>query len=70
MRTSVPCATTGAFVAINIKDDPKAMTRAWGRSHTFQCPHCDQKHVVKYRDAYVEGVLSGFEQDFGLKVAP
>jgi hypothetical protein len=71
MRTSVQCPTTTALIAVNIKDDAKSVSQGWGRSLSLQCPHCGERHVVRYRDVYIEGVLSGFQGDLDrlLKIA-
>jgi hypothetical protein len=65
MRTSVQCPTTAGLVTVNIKDDAKSVNQGWRRSLKLQCPHCGDVHVVRYSDAYIEGVLSGFEGDLG-----
>jgi hypothetical protein len=64
MRATVRCPATDAPITITIKDDKQTVFQGWNRSLSMQCPHCKQAHEVKYRDAYVEGVLSGFQDEF------
>jgi hypothetical protein len=70
MRTTVECPNTAARVTINIKDDKLAVNHAWNRSLSLQCPHCNQKHIIRYRDAYIEGVLAGFAGDLDQLLMP
>jgi hypothetical protein len=70
MRTTVECPNTFARVTINIRDDKKAVNQGWNRSVSLQCPHCNKQHVIKYRDAYIEGVLSGIQGDLEQLLRP
>jgi hypothetical protein len=70
MRTTVECPNTAGRVTINIKDDKMAVNQAWNRSMSLQCPHCNQSHIIRYRDAYIEGVLAGFAGDLDQLLRP
>jgi hypothetical protein len=70
MRTTVECPNTLARVTINIKDDKQAVNQGWNRSVSLRCPHCNMKHVIRYRDAYVEGVLAGIQGDLEQLLIP
>jgi hypothetical protein len=70
MRTTVECPNTAARVTINIQDDKMAVNHSWNRSVSLHCPHCNQKHVIRYRDAYIEGVLAGFAGDLEQLLRP
>ena len=74
MRTSIQCPTTAAVVSINIRDDRQSVLKGWNRSFKVHCPHCGEAHIARYRDMYIDGVLTGFQGDFdgllGLNVKP
>ena len=63
MRTSFWCPTTAALITVNLKDDAKSVRHGWRRSVNLKCPHCGEMHAVRYRDMYVDGVLSEFRAD-------
>jgi hypothetical protein len=64
MRTSIQCPTTALAVSVDIPDDRKFVLTRWDSSCQVQCPHCGEPHIARYREMYVEGVLSGFQGDF------
>ena len=64
MRTSIRCPKTAATISIQLNDDRKTVRSGWNRSLTVKCPHCGETHIARYRDVYVDGVLSGFQGDF------
>jgi hypothetical protein len=64
MQTSLQCPTTGATVTLNLKDDRQTIFHDWDRPVEVRCPHCGKVHLSRYRDMYVEGVLSNLHDDF------
>jgi hypothetical protein len=64
MRTSFRCPTTAALVNLNLKDDAKSVRGGWSKHVELLCPHCGRLHAARYRDMYVDGVLTGFQDDF------
>jgi hypothetical protein len=70
MRTTIECPTTGALLTINVKDDKSAVGQGWNRSLSVQCPHCNQPHAIRYKDAYMEGVLAGIQGNLDQLLKP
>ena len=63
MRSSIECSVTQSTVRVNLPDDRETMLEGWDRSVIIQCPHCGREHTARYRDMYVEGVISGLAGD-------
>lgn len=64
MRISFECPATAAPIALDLKDDRQTVLEGWNRPVRVNCPHCGGLHMTRYRDVYVEGVLSGLAGDF------
>jgi hypothetical protein len=64
MLTSFRCPITDATVRLDLKDDRQTMLHDWNRSVEVRCPRCGKVHLSRYRDMYVEGVLSNLHDDF------
>lgn len=59
MRTFVRCPSTAAQIPFDFPDDRQTVLTRWGDSLSAKCPGCGKIHAARYRDLYVEGVLSG-----------
>jgi hypothetical protein len=64
MRASLVCPDTGGPVSFAVKDDAPSVLRNWKTSLAVKCPHCGDTHAVAFKDVYVDGVLTGFRDDF------
>jgi hypothetical protein len=50
----------------NIKTDAKSVAQAWNQFIRMSCPHCGGRHAVLYKEVFMDGVLTGFQDDFAL----
>ena len=64
MRARLVCPDTGGPVSFDVKDDAATVSRNWKASLAVKCPHCGDTHAVAFKDVYVDGVLTGFRDDF------
>ena len=63
-RARIVCPETGGPLSFEVESDTKSVTRDWRKSFEVRCPHCGADHVVQFKDVYIDGVLSGFRDDF------
>ena len=66
MGSVMRCPATGEPVRFNIKTDAKSVAHAWNRFIHVACPHCGGRHNVQYKEVYMDGVLTGFQDDLSL----
>jgi hypothetical protein len=64
MRANLVCPGTGGPVSFDVKDDAASVSRNWKASLAVSCPHCRATHAVAFKEVYVEGILTGFCDDF------
>jgi hypothetical protein len=64
MRASIVCSETGGPLSFEVKDDTQTVTQNWNRLVHVNCPQCGASHSVRYKEVYMDGVLSGFAADF------
>ena len=63
MRSSLECSITRSVIGVELPDDWQTMLQGWDKSVAIQCPHCGREYRARYRDMYVEGVISGLAGD-------
>ena len=66
MGNALTCPETGERVPFHIKTDAKSVTQAWNQFIQIVCPHCGGRHDVKYKEVYMDNVITGFQDDFAL----
>ena len=66
MGSAMTCPETGERMPFNIKADAKSVAQAWNQFIRVNCPHCGGRHDVLYKEVYMDGVLTGFPDDFAL----
>jgi hypothetical protein len=66
MGSAMTCPETGERMPFNIKTDAKSVAQAWNQFIRVNCPHCGGRHDVLYKEVYMDGVLTGFQDDFAL----
>ncbi len=66
MGSVMRCPETGEPVHFNIKTDAKSVAQAWNQFIHVACPHCGNRHNVQYKEVYMDGVLTGFQDDLAL----
>jgi phage terminase large subunit GpA-like protein len=58
MRASITCPSTGEVVAFSVETDAATVTKSWKQFIRMQCPHCNERHAIAYKDVYLDGVLA------------
>ena len=58
MRARITCPSTGEIVTFNIETDAATVTKSWKQFIRMQCPHCNERHAIAYKDVYIDGVLA------------
>ena len=48
----------------HIETDAKSVAQAWNQFIQIVCPHCGGKHDIKYKEVYMDNVITGFQDDF------
>ena len=66
MGYALTCPETGERVPFHIKTDAKSVTQAWNQFIQIACPHCGGRHDIKYKEVYMDNVITGFQDDFAL----
>ena len=64
MRANIVCPDTSRPFSFEVNDDAKALAKNWNRLVRAACPHCDVVHAARYKEVYMDGVLSSFTNDF------
>ena len=64
MHANLVCPETGGPVSFEVDNDAKSVSRDWKASVQVTCPYCGDAHVVAFKDVYIDGVLTGFLEDF------
>jgi hypothetical protein len=74
MRASISCPTTGEVVTFEVMTDAKTVAESWRKFIRLQCPHCEDRHAIPFKEVYIDGVLTNFRADstsmFQMPVAP
>jgi hypothetical protein len=52
------CPKTSARIDTGIETDYKSLASEWGNTIRIRCPHCNEDHDIKVRDAFVRGEIS------------
>ena len=63
MRAQLRCPTTQETVVFNIEDTDGSVAENWRANIQVLCPSCGDRHPVKYKEAYMNGVLSMFSEE-------
>jgi hypothetical protein len=66
MGSVLKCPETGEPVRFHIKTDAKSVGHAWYQFIQVACPHCGSRHDTQYKEVYMDGVLTGFQDAFAL----
>ena len=66
MGSAIVCPETGEAVPFRIKTDAKTVVQAWNHFVRVRCPHCGEPHARIYKEVYMEGALTGFQDDLAL----
>jgi hypothetical protein len=66
MGSVLKCPETGEPVRFHVKADAKSVWHAWNQFIHVTCPHCGGRHDVQYQEVYMDGELTGFQDDFAL----
>jgi len=66
MASAMTCPQMGERMPFKFKTDAKSVAQAWNRLMRVNCPHCGGRHDVLYKEVYMDGVLTGFQDDFAL----
>jgi hypothetical protein len=64
MRATLVCPDPGGLVSFEMEGDATSVSRNWKTSLTVKCPHCGDNHAVAFKEVYVDGILTGFRDDF------
>jgi hypothetical protein len=54
----VRCPNTFAVIDTGVETDAASLALAWRSTLRFHCPHCNEVHEVRVREAYMQDVLS------------
>ena len=57
MNVQVRCSRTDKPLQISVPDDDKSIAEKWDKHIRFSCPHCSSEHTIKFRAAWVTGIL-------------
>jgi hypothetical protein len=66
MGSALKCPETGEPVRFHIKTDAKSVAHAWYEFVQVACPHCGSRHDIQYKEVYMDGMLTGFQDAFAL----
>lgn len=66
MGSAIVCPETGEAIAFSIKTDAKTVAQAWRHFVRVRCPHCGEPHARIYKEVYMAGALTGFQDDLAL----
>jgi hypothetical protein len=58
MRASITCPSTREVVTFSVETDAATVTKSWKQFIRMQCPHCNERHAIAYKDVYIDGVLA------------
>lgn len=66
MGSVMRCPETGEAIPFSIKTDAKSVAQAWSHFIRVKCPHCKGRHDIQYKEVYMNGALTGFQDDLAL----
>jgi hypothetical protein len=66
MGSVLKCPETGEPVRFHVKTDAKSVRQAWNEFIHVTCPHCGRRHDNQYKEVYMDGALTGFQDGFAL----
>ena len=52
------CPQTSRPIIIQLASDQESLARLWHDTVEINCPHCDGRHDIKVREAYVSQTLA------------
>jgi hypothetical protein len=52
------CPKTREPIDVGINIDRKSLASSWSKSVIVRCPHCNEEHTVKVREAFVQSEIS------------
>jgi hypothetical protein len=58
MRASIKCPSTGQVVSFEMATDAQTVAKSWKMFIRLQCPHCDDRHAIPFREVYIDGVFT------------
>ena len=54
----VQCPNTFALINTGVETDAASLAVAWSSALRLDCPHCNEVHEVRVREAYLQDVMS------------
>ena len=66
MGSAIMCPETGEAAPFRIKTDARTVTQAWNHFVRVRCPHCGESHAGLYKEVYMAGALTGFQDEMAL----
>jgi hypothetical protein len=61
VQTTYVCPELDVIVAIDLPTDAQAISQLWSQPIQIGCPVCGGSHRMRYRDAYVTGLMAEFD---------
>jgi hypothetical protein len=55
------CPKTCAPINTGLSTDYKTLAKSWDNTIRIRCPHCNEDHDIKVRDAFVRGEVSSLK---------
>jgi hypothetical protein len=50
-------------VSFQVMTDAKTVAESWRKFIRLQCPHCENRHAIPFKQVYIDGVLTNFRAD-------
>jgi hypothetical protein len=63
MLSRISCPATGQVVSFKVMTDAKTVAASWKKFIRLQCPHCEDRHAIPFKQVYIDGVLTNFKAD-------
>ena len=58
MRASFKCPGSGQVVSFEVATDAQTVAKSWKMFIRLQCPHCDDRRAIPFREVYIDGVFA------------
>jgi hypothetical protein len=52
------CPNTSALINTGVETDARSLAAAWRSALRLNCPHCNEVHEIRVREAYLHDVMS------------
>jgi hypothetical protein len=60
VQTTYICPRTSAALSFDLPADEAVLPALWSKPLKINCPVCQSVHTVRYKSAYITGVMSEF----------